>query len=131
MGAEVIARIWRGRVRKERADEYEKYNYDVGIKPLIEKALGVQTFREDREHESEFLTISYWESIEAMSRFTGGDPARIHHLDRDRVSDRAAQERAGAAALSFPRQHRRRWLTRNDPKAERRTPFTSPAIRKT
>jgi hypothetical protein len=24
-----IARIWRGRVPRERADEYEKYNYDV------------------------------------------------------------------------------------------------------
>ena len=34
---------------RERADEYEAYNYEVGIKPLIEKALGVQTFREDRE----------------------------------------------------------------------------------
>ncbi len=79
-----IARIWRGRVRRERADEYETYNYEVGIKPLIEKALGVQTFREDRETESEFMTISYWESVEAMSRFTGGDPARIHHLDRDK-----------------------------------------------
>ena len=78
-----IARIWRGRVRRERADEYEKYNYDVGIKPLIEKALGVQTFREDREHESEFMTISYWEDIPAMARFTGRDPTDIHHLDRD------------------------------------------------
>ena len=78
-----IARIWRGRVRRERADEYEAYNYDVGIQPLIEKALGVQTFREDREHETEFMTISYWESVEAMSRFTGSDPTRIHHLDRD------------------------------------------------
>ena len=78
-----IARIWRGRVRRERADEYEVYNYEVGIKPLIEKALGVQTFREDREHESEFMTISYWEDIPSMSRFTGGDPTRIHHLDRD------------------------------------------------
>jgi len=79
-----IARLWRGRVRRERADEYEAYNYEVGIKPLIEKALGVQTFREDREQESEFMTISYWESVEAMARFTGGDPTRIHHLDRDR-----------------------------------------------
>ena len=78
-----IARIWRGRVRRERADEYEKYNYDVGITPLIEKALGVQTFREDREHESEFMTISYWEDIPAMARFTGRDPTDIHHLDRD------------------------------------------------
>lgn len=78
-----IARIWRGRVPRERADEYEAYNYAAGIKPLIEKALGVQTFREDRAEESEFWTISYWESVEAMARFTGSDPTAIHHLDRD------------------------------------------------
>ena len=78
-----IARIWRGRTRRAVADEYEAYNYDVGIKPLIEKALGVQTFREDRGEETEFMTISYWESIEAMARFTGSDPTKIHHLDRD------------------------------------------------
>ena len=78
-----IARIWRGRTRRQVADEYEAYNYEVGIKPLIEKALGVQTLREDRADESEFMTISYWESIEAMSRFTRGDPTRIHHLARD------------------------------------------------
>lgn len=78
-----IARIWRGRTRRDVADEYEAYNYEAGIKPLIEKALGVQTFREDRESESEFVTISYWESVEAMARFTGGDPAQIHHLPRD------------------------------------------------
>ncbi len=78
-----IARIWRGRTRRERADEYEAYNYEAGIKPLMEKALGVQAFREDRADETEFVTISYWESVEAMSRFTGGDPTRIHHLKRD------------------------------------------------
>ena len=79
----VIARIWRGRTRREVADEYEAYNYQVGIKPLIEKAMGVQTLREDHADETEFITIWYWESIEAMSRFTGGDPTRIHHLHRD------------------------------------------------
>ena len=78
-----IVRIWRGRTPRDRADEYEVYNYDVGIKPLIKKALGVQTFREDRETETEFVTISYWESIEAMSKFTGGDPTKVHHLERD------------------------------------------------
>lgn len=78
-----IARIWRGRTTRERADEYEAYNYETGIKPLLEKALGVQCLREDRGAETEFVTISYWESLEAMSRFTGGDPTRIHHLDRD------------------------------------------------
>jgi hypothetical protein len=78
-----IARIWRGRTRRDRADEYETYNFEVGIKPLIEIALGVQTLREDRKDETEFVTISYWESVEAMSKLTGGDPTRIHHLERD------------------------------------------------
>jgi hypothetical protein len=29
------------------------------------------------------MTISYWESVEAMARFTGGNPNQIHHLPRD------------------------------------------------
>ena len=79
-----IARIWRGRTTRLRADEYEAYLNEVGITPLIEKSMGVQSLREDRADESEFITISYWESVEAMSRFTGGDPTRIHHLPRDK-----------------------------------------------
>ena len=78
-----IARIWRGCTSRARADEYEAYNFEPGVKPLIEKALGVQCLREDRDTETEFVTISYWESVEAMARFTGGDPTRIHHLPRD------------------------------------------------
>ncbi len=78
-----IARIWRGRTTAAKADEYARYLYEHGIKPLEEKALGVQMLREDRTDESEFVTISYWESVEAMSRFAGDDPRRIHHLERD------------------------------------------------
>jgi hypothetical protein len=78
-----IARIWRGRTPAARADEYARYLYEHGIRPLEEKAMGVQLFREDRAGESEFVTISYWESVEAMSRFAGADPRRIHHLQRD------------------------------------------------
>jgi hypothetical protein len=78
-----IARIWRGRTTRDTADDYARYLYEHGIRPLEEKALGVQLFREDRDTESEFVTISYWESVEAMSRFAGDDPRRIHHLPRD------------------------------------------------
>jgi hypothetical protein len=78
-----IARIWRGRTTRQKADAYAAYLYEHGIRPLEQKALGVQMMREDREAESEFVTISYWESVEAMSRFAGSDPTRIHHLDRD------------------------------------------------
>jgi heme-degrading monooxygenase HmoA len=78
-----IARIWRGRVKAARADEYAEYLYEHGIRPLEEKALAVELLREDRAGESEFITISYWEDVEAMSRFAGKDPRRIHHLEHD------------------------------------------------
>lgn len=83
MATPTIARIWRGRTRRERADEYESYLYENGVKVLSERALAVSQFREDRETDSEFITISYWESIEAMSRYAGADPRKIHHLPRD------------------------------------------------
>lgn len=78
-----IARISRGRVRRADAEAYVRHNFEVGARPLMEKALGVQSLREDRGDETEFVTISSWESVEATSRFTGGDPAKTHHLDRD------------------------------------------------
>lgn len=65
------------------ADAYEAYNYEAGIRPLIEKAMGVQTFREDRDGHVEFVTISYWADNQAMASFTGTDPDAIHHLERD------------------------------------------------
>jgi hypothetical protein len=78
-----IARIWRGRTRADVADSYEHYLKAEGIPPLEKTALGVQLFREDREAESWFTTISYWSDIDAMTAFTKGKPTKVHHLDRD------------------------------------------------
>lgn len=79
----IIARIWRGRTRRDIADVYEPYVRTEGIPPLRRVALGVQLFREDRTDETWFTTISYWPSIEAMTAFTKGEPTKVHHLDRD------------------------------------------------
>ena len=81
MSSEALIR--RGRTRLDRADEYEAYKHEVGIRPLIETAHGVQTLREDRAEETEFMTISCWPGIEAMAAFTGADPTAIHYLPRD------------------------------------------------
>ncbi len=78
-----IARIWRGRTTRARADEYAAYLYEHGIKPLEHKALGVQQLREDRADDSEFVTISYWANVEAMAVFAGKNPRAVHHLPRD------------------------------------------------
>ena len=78
-----FALVWRGRTPRSRADEYEAYNFEAGIVPLRERASAVQTFRVDRDHESEFVTISYWPSLEAMTSFSGADARAVHHLPRD------------------------------------------------
>jgi len=79
-----IARIWRGRTTPDKADAYLRYwREEGGFHPLAEKALAVQMLREDRDDETEFITISWWPSIEAMSAFAGDDPTQIHHLPRD------------------------------------------------
>jgi len=77
-----FARIWRGRTSREKADEYERYWLANGVKPLQDKgAKAVQMLREDRDSYSEFVTISYWDSVAAMG--AGPDPTRTHHLPRD------------------------------------------------
>ena len=79
-----FARVWRGRTRRDKADEYEHYLLQNGIAQLEAKgASGVQMFRDDRETETEFVTISYWESVDAMTGGTKADPRRPHHLERD------------------------------------------------
>jgi hypothetical protein len=78
-----IARVWRGRTRREMADRYEPYLRAEGIPPLEKTALGVQLFREDRDDETWFTTTSYWTDIDAMAAFTKREPTEVHHLDRD------------------------------------------------
>jgi len=76
------ARVWRGRTRRDKADDYERYWLAHGAQPLRDRgARAVQMLREDRADETEFVTISWWDSIEAMG--AGPDPTRTHHLPRD------------------------------------------------
>ncbi|MCQ8876183.1 hypothetical protein NP945_30530 [Mesorhizobium sp. LMG17149] len=78
-----IARIWRGRTRRDVADAYEPYLRAEGIPPLEKTALGVQLLRADRDAETWFTTISYRADMQAMTAFTKGEPTKVHHLDRD------------------------------------------------
>jgi heme-degrading monooxygenase HmoA len=80
-----FARIWRGRTTRDKADTYERYWLETGIDPLLARgAIEVQMLRDDRATDTEFMTISTWESIEAMTGGKGGDPTHAHHHDRDR-----------------------------------------------
>jgi heme-degrading monooxygenase HmoA len=81
----LIAREWKGKVRKEKADEYSDYLLREGVNKLaaIPGNLGVQMFRLDEGDTVEFTVISYWPSIEAIKRYAGESYQKPHHLPKD------------------------------------------------
>jgi heme-degrading monooxygenase HmoA len=80
-----VARIWRGRVPRARADEYEKY-LGAGVEKIrtIAGNKGVQTFRRDEKDATEFIVISYWPDRASIRAFAGDDIEKVHELPRDK-----------------------------------------------
>jgi heme-degrading monooxygenase HmoA len=72
----VIARIWHGWAVGENADAYERLLRGE-VLPGIERIdgfVGFDLFRADGEDgESEFVTVTYFESLEAVRAFAGED----------------------------------------------------------
>lgn len=88
LGAETraVARMWRGRVPRARADEYQKYLEEAGITKLraIKDNLGVDVFRRDEGEATEFVVISYWPNRDAIHAYAGADIEKVHELPRDK-----------------------------------------------
>jgi heme-degrading monooxygenase HmoA len=80
-----VARIWQGRTTARRADEYERYLYENGIKKIAATKgnLGVQMMRHSEGEVVEFITISYWASRDDIKSYAGEDIEKPHHLARD------------------------------------------------
>ena len=71
----MIARIWRGSVRSDDADEYAQYIRDTGFAEYGRTAgnRGAWMLRRDEGGETEFITLSMWESRDAIKAFAGDD----------------------------------------------------------
>ena len=71
----MIARMWRGVVRREDADEYAAYIRDTGFSAYGETPgnKGAWMLRRDTERGTEFITFSLWESEDAIRAFAGDD----------------------------------------------------------
>ena len=82
----MIARIWHGRTLTAKADEYEKYLNASGVERMLKTDgnHGVEVLRKSDGPRTDFVVISYWESIDAVKRFAGADYAKAVILDRDR-----------------------------------------------
>jgi heme-degrading monooxygenase HmoA len=72
----MIARIWRGVVRTGDADEYATYIRDTGFAEYGRTAGNRGAWmlrRDDGEGETEFVTLSMWDSRDAIEVFAGED----------------------------------------------------------
>ena len=83
----VVARMWRGRVKNARADEYQHYLEDSGLTKLraIKGNLGVEMHRRALgDGTTEFVVISYWPNRDAIHAYAGADIEKVHELPRDK-----------------------------------------------
>src|SRR5215212_6916685 len=70
-----IARIWTGTVQRADADEYAVYIRDTGFAEYGRTAgnRGAWMLRRDDGDRTEFITLSMWESVDAIKAFAGED----------------------------------------------------------
>ena len=73
----MIGRIWHGYTAHENADAYEallKSEIFAGIESRkIKGYRGIHLFRRDLVHEVEFITLMWFDSLEAVQVFAGED----------------------------------------------------------
>jgi heme-degrading monooxygenase HmoA len=71
----MISRIWHGYTTKNNADTYEKLLQNEifeGIKNRnIQGYRGIQLLRQELQSETEFITIMWFDSIDAVIKFAG------------------------------------------------------------
>jgi heme-degrading monooxygenase HmoA len=81
----VIARTWRGAVRREDADAYVEYLQATGIPQYRATPgnRGAWILRRDDGELTEFVTLSFWDSLEAVRGFAGSDPERAVFYPED------------------------------------------------
>jgi heme-degrading monooxygenase HmoA len=71
----LIARIWKGAVRKHDGDAYAEYMRDTGIAgyACTPGNRGVWMLRRDIDEHTEFLMFTLWDSLDAVKAFAGQD----------------------------------------------------------
>jgi hypothetical protein len=71
----MIARIWKGVVRRKDGDDYADYIRKTGFSDYARTAgnRGAWMLRRDQAERTEFITFSLWDSVRAIRTFAGED----------------------------------------------------------
>lgn len=105
----MIARIWKGAVRREDSDAYAAYILDTGIAGYAATPgnRGAWMLRRDDGERTEFVAFTLWDSMDAVRRFAGDDvEAAVYYPEDDRYlierDGRVAHYEVAGSAPSGP-----------------------------
>jgi heme-degrading monooxygenase HmoA len=81
----MIARTWKGAVRRADGDEYAEYMRKTGIPGYTQTPGNLATLMLRREvgDRCEFLMFTLWDSIESVKAFAGEDPEKAIFYPED------------------------------------------------
>lgn len=84
----MIARVWRGRTSREHAEAYGEFLERTAYPDYgdVEGNRGWILTRRVTTDAVEFMLVSFWDSMDAVKAYTGGDPERPKYYPEDRAA---------------------------------------------
>lgn len=84
----MITRVWRGRTSAAKADAYESFLKETAYPDYgrVPGNRGWILLRRPAAEETEFLFVSFWDSMDAVRRYAGDDPERPKYYAEDKAA---------------------------------------------
>tara|TARA_R110002072_G_scaffold302758_1_gene488467 strand:+ start:11965 stop:12270 length:306 start_codon:yes stop_codon:yes gene_type:complete len=81
----MIVRIWHGRTKRSRADAYSQFLEDRAIPDYrsVPGIVQVEVLRRDVGDVTHFLTVTHWQSEEAIRSFAGSNILQAKYYPED------------------------------------------------
>jgi heme-degrading monooxygenase HmoA len=84
----MIIRVWRGQTIADKADAYERFLKEMAYPDYggVPGNRGWILLRRSVSQTVEFMFVSFWDSMDALAKYTGGDPERPKYYPEDRAA---------------------------------------------
>lgn len=84
----MITRIWNGKTDHEKADEYEAFLRRTAYSDYgdVDGNQGWLLLRNDAQDSTEFVFVSFWESLDALAAYAGPESGKPKYYPEDKAA---------------------------------------------
>jgi heme-degrading monooxygenase HmoA len=85
---DMIIRVWHGRTTVAKADDYERFLKETAYPDYgdVPGNRGWMLLRRPTSDAIEFMFVSFWDSMQSVADYTGGDPEKPKYYPEDRAA---------------------------------------------